>query len=272
MAALTFAATLMFALLTPPADVTEDYHRFFEARDADGLAAVWIANPGAILVTIDADLEASLSLWEANPSQPDAEAVTALHDRAVWGAEVASRATGRSIFADYASAFVGWTTEQKVAFRGGQQAFGRARGALGERDLDAALEAARECRDLALPLGDWWGAAMGLSMEGQVLLALDRSEEAVVPLEQGRLIYANLGLTGSEYGVLRAMVDVLANLERWPRARVAADHAAAMAEEFGDTAGLSVLLGRRREAELALGMDDAAARTAEKLEALTSDG
>ncbi|RKY20646.1 MAG: hypothetical protein DRQ55_07015 [Planctomycetota bacterium] len=268
MMSLLSAATLTLALCSPALDITEEYQRLFAVGDEAGMAQLWLANPGAILVTIDADLEAGLATWEQSPANPDAEAVAALHDRALWAAEVASRATGHPIFADYASAFVGFTTDQKRDFRAGQQAFGKARAAAGARDLEAALAAARECRDLALPLGDWWGGAMGLAMEGQMLLQLDRAAEAITPLEQARLIYADLGLSGSEYGVLVALADALATLERWPRTRVAADHAVALARSLGDADGLARLLARRREAERALGLDDAAQATADELAAL----
>ena len=45
-------------------------------------------------------------------------------------------------------------------FRHGQTLFGTAVKALRAEDWDAALAAGRECRDAALSLGDWWGAAM----------------------------------------------------------------------------------------------------------------
>lgn len=266
---------LSLVALWPPAfepDLTDTYRRLHAAEDAEGLAELWREHPGSILVTIDADLEASLSIWEADPGAPDEEAIAALHARAVWAAEVASATTGRPIFIDYAAAFVGWNDQQKQRFRGGQQSFARARAAAQAREFEAALEAAVACRDLALPLGDWWGSAMGYAMEGRALLELERTEEAIAPLGQARLIYQQLGLTGSEYGALRGLVDGLADLGAWERVRVSADAAVAMARKLDDFDGQRLLLGRRREAELALGLEEQAQISADALDALEGEG
>lgn len=248
-------------------DVAAECLRLHAAGDRDGLAALWRAHPGDVLVTIDADLEAGLAIWEQAPTRAD-PAVAAHHARALWAAEVASEATGQPIFVEYAAAFTGWSAEEKGRFRAGQRAFGRSRQALAAGDGEAALTAARECRDLALPLGDWWGAAMGLQMEAQALLALDRDGEAVAPLGVARRIYGELQLLPSEYGTLRTLAETLANLEQWSRVRVAAQQALALARTLGDGPGERVLLGRRREAELALGLTAAAEATAAELTAL----
>lgn len=272
-ATLALLLTCLCLPLVADEDITADYQALHAAGDRAGLASLFQANPDAILVTIDADLEAGLSAWEQDPTGRSAEDTAGpLHARALWAAQVASAATGRPIFADYASAFVGWSPEQKQAFRNGQRAFGRGRGLVANRDLPGALAAAVECRTLALPLGDWWGAAMGYSLEGQVLVSLDRAAEAVAPLGQARLIYAQLGLVGPEYGCVTTLADCLASLEAWPRVRQTADAGLALARKLGDGDGELVLLGRRREAELALGLDDAAIATAAELDALREQG
>ncbi len=233
-------------------DVTAAYQRLHAAEDADGLAELWAANPERILVTIDADLEGSLAAWEADPDAPDAEAIAGLQARALWGARIASEVTGRPIFRDYASAFIGWNQEQKRDFRAGQAAYGAARQAFGRQDVATAAAKGRECRGLALPLGDWWGAAMGYSIEGQALVAGGETADGLAALGQARLIYQQLGLTGSEYGCLRGLVEGCVAAEHWTRAREAATEALAMARALGDEDGAGAFETRLEEIDAAL--------------------
>lgn len=197
------------------------YQALAEARDREGLAELWGSMPSSILPIFDGDLEGALATWEESPDAPDQERIDALLARAVFAAEVASEVTGRPIFVDYATSFAGWDTEQKRSFRAGQKAFGAAARALGEGNAEAALAAAVECHTLALPLGDWWGAAMGLDAEGRSLLALERPAEALTPASRARLLYSQLGLSGSELGSTILVADCCEALERWGRARAA---------------------------------------------------
>ncbi len=224
-----------------PDELRDAYHECFEAGTESRLAAIWLDNPGKILTTIDADLEHSLSLWEASPDEPDTKAIADLHARALFGARVASAVTETAIFLDYASAFVGWTDDEKRRFRGGQAAYGKAMGALRDQEFADALEAARDCTAAAEPLGDWWGTAMGLSAEGIALGQLGKHEEALTVASRARLIYDQLGLHGSEYGCLRTMVSQLTSLERWPRARATLQTAIELGEQLGDERGVEDL-------------------------------
>lgn len=269
---LALAVACLLSPLAAQDDVASSYRALHAAGDAAGLAELWVAHPDQILVTIDADLEGSLSLWEQADGEPDSEAVAALQRRAVWGARVASEATGKGIFADYASAFVGWTDEQKQRFRAGQAAFGSCRQALAAGDQQAALEAAVSCRDLALPLGDWWGAAMGLSMEGQVLAAMGRHEQALAPLGRARLLYEQLGLTGSAFSALAQLARSCTSLERFERGLASADALRAMALALDHDEGLLLAVELRGQCLEGLGRADEAAAAEAELDALRRGG
>lgn len=249
-------------------DVPARYRELYAKRDSDGLRDLWLAHPTQILGTIDEDLEGSLALWEKSPEAPDAERIRSLHERATWGAGIASEATGRPIFADYAAAFIGWDDEEKRSFRAGQAAFGEARSLIQASEFDTALSAALECRDLALPLGDWWGAAMGYTVEGMALQAKGMHSEALVATGQARLLNAQLGLETSEYRNVLGMLTDLVELGRWPRALVCANDAAAIARRLTDKPGLRRVLGDRARIERELGLSEAAAATEKELEAL----
>lgn len=247
-------AVVGFALpaLTQDLDPQTRYEQAVEARDREALAALWRERPDAILGLFDSDLERSLSVWEQSPDSPDRERIAALHQRALFAASLASEVTGRGIFADYASSFVGWTDEQKRSFRAGQRAFGAALDALRSGDAEAALASAVECRERALPLGDWWGTAMGLSVEAGALARLERHEEALASASRGRLIYSQLGLVSSEFQCLMSMVEACEALVRPRRALAALDAAIALVGE--SDAELLADLEQRREA-LVKGLD-----------------
>ncbi len=234
------------ALQDRGAEVAQRYQQAAAEEDHAGLVELWKANPGLILVTIDADLEGSLKLRESSP-EPDEDAIAALHARALAGARAAAEATGHPILLDYASAFVGWDREQQRRFRAGQAAFGRARGAAKAGDQEAAAAAGLECAELAEPLGDWWGTAMGHSAHGQALLALGRFDEALVALSRARMIYHDLGLVGSEYGNARGVVTALRELGRTERCRAAALASIELARAVGDEQGLAELEGLVQE-------------------------
>jgi tetratricopeptide (TPR) repeat protein len=212
------------------------------------------------LGSIDEDLEGSLALWEKAPDAPDAAAIAALHARALWGAARASEALGTPLFADYASAFVGWGAEEKRSFRAGQQAHGRARKALRGGDFQAAAEQARSCAELALPLGDWWGFAMGKAAEGLALAGAGRDIPAAAALSQARSVYAALRLAGAERECVAALVSVLERTKQPERARNAARDALSLTRALGDSKGLAQALEALARCEEACGDADAAAR------------
>jgi tetratricopeptide (TPR) repeat protein len=215
------------------AEVTEQYHAFAELQDFASLVDLWRENRDLILRTIDGDLEGSLSLRE-NSDEPDEEAVTALHERALFGAAAAGEATGNPIFLDYTAAFVGWDAEQQQQFRAGQAAFGRARQSNANGEYEEGMRAGTECLELAEPLGDWWGMAMGLTVRSQALMALERPEEALVSFQRARQIHHDLGLQGSEYANMLGMIDALGLLKRSERQRAVVKQALDIAHELGD--------------------------------------
>ncbi len=230
---------------TPPSraqgqDFGEQYHALVAAKDTAGLIALWKANEGRVLGTIDRDLEGSLALWEAAQGEPgtpevalDAETqakIAAMHARATFGAQAASEAFGRPIFQDYTASFLSWSTGDKRNFRAGQAAFGAARKAMREDALEIAREQGELCSQLALPLGDWWGYAMGLGASGNAKLALGDLEGALGDLSRARLFDQALGLGRSELGDLDGMLRCLEGLERWSRAKVVLDTLVARTE------------------------------------------
>jgi hypothetical protein len=249
-------------------DLVVAYRAACEAGDAEALAALWQAQPGRVLVTIDADLEASLSVWEADPDAPDEAAIDALLQRARFGAEVASSALGEPIFLDYATSFAGWNAEQKRQFRAGQAAYGESRRAGATGDLEAALAKARECLECAEPLGDWWGTAMGLLAQAQALSGLERHEEALLSASRARLIYHQLGLTSSEIGALQLQSLAALACERPLRARSSANAMLTLFGEDGPAAGRAAAFALRAQAERDLGLETEAAASAAEAQRL----
>lgn len=213
-------------------DVPGTYRAAFEARDRSALLMLWRDHPGSILGTFDADLEAGLAAWEKGEDGHEAK-TAALFERALFGAEAASAQTGHAIYREYAMAFTSWNAEQRKSFRAGQAAFGAARAATREGAHEEALAQGTRCRTLALDLGDWWGAAMGHQAEGGALLALDRPAEACRALSLARLIYRDLGLTGSELRCLEGLIEGLGAQGLVGRQRAAVQSALALAEGMG---------------------------------------
>jgi hypothetical protein len=248
---ITLPALLAAALLLPagstvqeeaPIDLATQYANLAADQDLDGLVALWRANEERVLGTIDRDLEGSLSLWESTqgetgeekPVPEDAQAAIAdLHARALLGARAASLAFDRPIFLDYAASFVSWNTAQKRAFRAGQAAFGASMEAFGEGAVETARNSAEACTELALPLGDWWGTAMGLGASGSAKLALGDHEAALADLSRARLLNHQLGLGNAETRNLGQMLTCLEELEAWPRALAVCDSLIAMLGKDG---------------------------------------
>jgi hypothetical protein len=220
------------------------YEALSAAGDHAGLVALWTELPDAAVQVIDRDLEGSLALWEEEGEAKRAE-IEALILRAIGGAQAATEATGRRRILDYVTSFAGWNTEQKATFRAGQEACGEGRRALADGDATAALERGRACRSFAEPLGDWWGTAMGLHVEGSALAASDDDEGAANALARGRLIYRELGLTSSALRIEAELVPILIRLGRGPRAEAMIRDGIGTAERLG----LDELAARFRELE-----------------------
>jgi len=208
------------------------YEALSASGDYAGLVELWAEVPDAAVQIIDGDLEGSLAFWEEEGEARRSE-IDALIARAVRGAEAATEATGRRRILDYVTSFAGWTTEQKATFRAGQKACGEGRRALAADDAPTALEKGRACRTFAEPLGDWWGTAMGLHVEGSALAASDDDEGAVSALARGRLIYRELGLTSSALRIEVELVPILTRLGREPRAQAMIRDGIATAERLG---------------------------------------
>ncbi len=189
-----------------------------EGGDYQGLVTLWRENPDAALPLIDGDLEGSLALWEAEGESKRVE-IDEQIARAIIGAEAAFEATGRSRVIDYVTSFAGWTTEQRTRFREGQGACREGAGALQAGDTDRALEKGGQCRALAEPLGDWWGTAMGLRLEGTAQASRGEAEQAATSLAEARLIFRELGLTSSAVRIEADLASILLELGRRPRAR-----------------------------------------------------
>lgn len=247
------AAPASLAMSVQEVDVRAKFVELHAKNDEAGCEKLFREHPGDVLGTIDADLEGSLAIWEKNPDAPDAKAIAEAQVRALWGAKLASKTSGDPIFTDYTSAFIGWTPEHKRQFRAGQAAFGRARKALKANEHEAAAQAARECVELAAPLGDWWGQAMGLSALGQVLATQGKHAEAITPLSQAVLVYRQLQLVGDEYNAIRTLAGALRASGALRRAHAALERAAELGERLGDARGKSAIETQLAELQKELG-------------------
>lgn len=259
--ALTPAPALAAPVQDRRAEVVARYHALFEKLDDAGLHALWKENVDLILVTFDVDLEASLKIWEEAPDGSRRSESDKLRNRALWAATHASAVTSNPIFADYAVSFAGWNAQERKRFRSGQAAYKAGMQAFRKTDFSEALAAGATCREAAEPLGDWWGTAMGLTLEGMAHEARGETLHALRKTSRARLLNSQLGLRGSEYQNLRGMISQLTTLERWERAHLAADAAIKIARDMKDTAGVVENLRHRARIEKALGFDRAAAAT-----------
>lgn len=215
-----------------------------KTRDRAKVVELWQRNPHEALTTIDEYLEGSLSMVEqarAQNAQVDAAKVREMHELAIFGATCADEAFGTTMLGDYATAFAGFDAEQQKSFRRGQSAHREARTALKEKNAKLALERATECRDLALPLGDWWGTAMGLSAMGAASEALGDHERALTAHAQAAQIYNALRLSPAEYPELIAVARNAGELGRMQRAKLAAERALSLCELLGDQKNRAML-------------------------------
>jgi len=215
---------------TPEVDQTDPvavYNALHAAGDHDAMVTYWADHEARVLYTIDADLEGSLALWEGARDAETGEVtldeeaqaeIALLHERALFGARAAAETFDRPIFHDYVASFISWSPEDKLAFRGGQAAFSDAVTALGTQDFEAALVAGERCTSLAEPLGDWWGASMGLGASGAARLELGDAAGALADLSRARLLDQALGLSRSEKRNLDAMLRACVELGRTHRA------------------------------------------------------
>lgn len=182
------------------------YREAAEAGDSERLAEHWRSAPGRVLGTIDQDLEGSLALVEklreagdeAEGMDTERERIKALRERAIFGAQVAASAIDMPLLADYVVSFAGWNREQQLRFREGQKSYGEARAAQDAGDLERALGLAQRTTELAEPLGDWWGTAVGRSLTAR--LALETGDHGLAQLEaaRARSIHRSIGLFGAE--------------------------------------------------------------------------
>ncbi len=279
MSTASLALGLLAALSLPvpaqePAGPTlaERFEALDDAGDVEGVVELWRAHPHEVLYTIDAYLEKSLAVWENHRDEPSsAERIERLEERALRGALAADRAFSGALFSDYASSFVGWNDEQKRAFREGQKAYGAAQKALRAGEPERVLEHARRCVDLAEPLGDWWGTAMGLTGIGMAHEELGAFEEALRAHSRARLLHAQLRLAGSEYRNLLALARILDRLDRRPRALISIERGLELGAALGDADGRVELLRLRATIEERDGDLPAAKRTLEELKALLEE-
>lgn len=241
---------LLVPLLVPPhpaapvADARARYVELASKKDAAGCLDLWRKERGSILPVIDADLEGSLKVREDAAGRAltadEEKKIADMHARALWGAAQAS-AAGHPFVLDYAASFVGWDEEQRSSFRAGQRAYSEARGALKKGDHAAALVAAKRCRELAAPLGDWWGAQMGWEAEARALEASGEHESALAAWSRVRMVATTISLVGDEYEATSKVAELSAELGRTERARAAAQAAIALAKELGDADGQRAL-------------------------------
>jgi hypothetical protein len=219
-----------------PKDVRKQFIELAAKKDHDGCLALWRANPSHVLGTIDADLEGSLKAREKS-AEPDLKKIEEMQARAMWGAEIAFEASGHPILRDYAASFVGWNADDQKSFRAGQAAFGKAMKALDAKDAAAALAAGTQCLQLAAPLGDWWGSAMGYQAIAAAQKVAGNHEKALEAAAFARLLYHDLGLVSDEYEALGMMIDASKSLGRLPRARASLDRALELAKQLKDADG-----------------------------------
>ncbi len=226
------------------ADARETFVDLAAKKDEAGCRELWRKQRASLLPIIDADLEGSLAIREKAGTRaltPEEEAkIQEMHARAVWGATQAA-ANGLPFVLDYATSFVGWDEEQRAAFRAGQRAYGEARKALAAGDVEAARAAGKRCRELAAPLGDWWGAQSGWEVEARALESLENTEEALAAWSRVRLVALSISLVADEYEATSKVATLAAELGRTERARAAVKAAIALATELGDKDGQAVL-------------------------------
>ena len=203
-------------------------------QDQAAIIALWREHPGKTAFIIDSYLEGGLALFEQSGVAAQNE-IKAMYDRGLRGALAADKAFGRKIFADYASSFIGWDDEQKKQFRFGQQAYGKAKKALENKQFKAALASATESTNAARPLGDWWGVAVAQAVAGAAQEELHNPQSALEAFSEARFIFHNFGMMEYLLPSEVAMSRLLVELKRFPRALVTIESAAALALQHKNT-------------------------------------
>jgi hypothetical protein len=227
-------------------DVRMTFVDLASKKDHDGCLALWKANADAVLPTIDADLEGSMKAREKS-KEPNMNAILDMQHRALWGAQIAFEASGDPMILDYASAFVGWNEEQRKSFREGQAAYHNATNALKGGDAKAALVAGQQCLDLASPLGDWWGTAMGYDAIAACQKSLGALDKALEAASRARAIYHSLGLAGDEYQAVTMVADICVTTKRIARGKAACQIGIGLAKKLGDADGEKALMAQQME-------------------------
>jgi hypothetical protein len=250
---ITFALLLTLVPATTVAPVSDARTRYVELaakHDEAACQELWRKERASLLPIIDADLEGSLKVREdagtRDLTADEMRQIQEMHARAVWGATQAAT-VGHPFVLDYATSFVGWNEEQRADFRAGQRAYGEARGALKKGDIEVARAAGRRCRELAAPLGDWWGAQSGWEVEARALEMLGDKAQALAAWSRVRLVALSISLVGDEYEATSRVAALAAELGRTERAKAAVDSAIALAVELGDSAGKTALEKLARE-------------------------
>lgn len=233
----SFVAALSLAAAPQEDELAVKFRAFAAKQDRAGLVALWREHPGETLASIDEYLEGSLAKTEearAKKEKVDEQEIRAMHATALFGASCADEAFGTAIFSDYASSFVGFDEAQQYKFRRGQAAHKQAQALLREKKGAEALEHAKECAELARPLGDWWGTAMGLAAMGKAYEQLEKQEEALSAYSLAALIYHDLRLLGAELPNVTATARLCVELGRKPRAEAAIARGLELATALGD--------------------------------------
>ncbi len=265
---LALPANVPSAALRPPEDdVRARFEALDDKHDVAGIVQLWKDHPADTLGVIDSYLEGSLSKLERDP-KVDPALLAAMRARALRGALAADQAFQTAIFADYASAFAGFSAEEQKRFREGQALFHEASSALHAGSLKDGLEKARTSWERARPLGDWWGSAMALGAMARAELTLGEYGHALEHACQARQIDHDLRLIDSEYGDLIAAGSAADGLERWDRQLVLAQSGLALARQYKDQDRQAQFFAQIARAQDKLGDKAGAEKTREEFNQL----
>jgi hypothetical protein len=209
-------------------DLHQQFAELAAKGDRAGIMELWKANPDSAAGTIDQDLEGFLAKIEKGGA--DAAEIQTMKDRAILGAKCADEAFGRTMLSDYASSFAGWNATQQKDFRQGQKLAGDARKQIKDKNYEAALKTAQDCVKITEELGDWWGLATATDAKAAALEQLGKKQEAAVAAQYARIIYHDMGMSGSEARATLQLARLLSELGSTTRARVAAESGAAAAK------------------------------------------
>ncbi|MCA8962471.1 MAG: hypothetical protein KDC38_18225 [Planctomycetes bacterium] len=274
LAPLSLSLVIALASQNAPSPLQTEFEKLDQAGESAKVVELFRRTGDGVMGLIDSYLEGSLSAWEKatadGGSVDDAtrEQIAAMHARALRGARAAAEAFHSPDIVDYAASFVGWNDDQKVRFRNGQRACGAAGRALREKDFEKAMEHAHQGLEYAWGLGDWWGTAMALSRMGRAYEGLGKPEEALRSLSSARIFFHGLALYSSAYQLDVAMLPLMIQLDRIPRAEETIARALAASDGYNDPRSRVRILEQRAVLEEKRGHSDAAAGTRAEIEAL----